>query len=558
MNKTDIKKLYILSAAIPVLVMWIAFAAAAVFPFNPFGDRQILISDLWQQYFPFISVYWHYLRAGQIPLWSWHAGGGHDYIAHIAYYMASPFNLLAALFPHSWLRDILTIFLTFKIGLAGLFMCIFLRHITRRDDYMLAVFSALFALCGFSLAYHWNIMWMDTFAIFPIVMLGVHFLVTQGRWRLFTISLALSIIFNFYIGFFVCVFVGFLFFILAIANRLDWRAFLRRFALIAACSAIAIGMTAFIALPTFMALQHTFNAVNDINTWPANPRFYTSFFNTLGNFLPFNPSTTGHPPDVLPYFYSGMISLMFFPIFMMSKKVLIREKIAWGLVVIFMIISANHNGLNFIWHGFSFTHSLPFRYVFLISFSMVIMAARAYFLLEKIGWREIVAMAAGGGFFILMGAFGRQTDAVVIWSGVLLVVYIGIITILWKIKGMEASGLKGRKKSTRQAAEPLIARTKQLAPVALAGIILIELGIATVVFVDSNRTTGRDFPWLHANTQEILALRDIGENDFARTEFSRWWSTNDPSLYGYHGLTFFSSMVREDAGRFLQGLGLVY
>jgi uncharacterized membrane protein YfhO len=117
--------LYVLSGVLPVIILGAAFALNGIYPF---GGNQIIVGDFFDQYFPFASDYWHKLREGGSLLWSWTAGAGHDYYATLAYFIASPFNLLAALFPHAMLREVLTVFLLVKIGLAGLFMSMYLRY----------------------------------------------------------------------------------------------------------------------------------------------------------------------------------------------------------------------------------------------------------------------------------------------------------------------------------------------------------------------------------------------------------------------------------------------
>jgi len=48
----------------------------------------------------------------------------------------------------------------------------------------------------------------------------------------------------------------------------------------------------------------------------------------------------------------------------------------------------------------------------------------------------------------------------------------------------------------------------------------------------------------------------MAEHDFFRTEFALRWSANTPSLYGFNGITFFSSLANLNTTHFLEGLGL--
>ena len=512
-----------LSALIPMLILGTMFALNSVYPF---GNRQILVTDFWQQYYPFISDYWHKLREGNSLLWSWTAGGGHDYIAHIAYYMASPFNLLAALFPHSFLREALTLFLLFKIGLAGLFMSLFLKLSLKKYDILLPVFSSLYALCAFALGYYWNIMWIDTFALMPLVILGVHSIVTQGKYRLYIASLAMAVLFNFYIGLFVCIFVAIMFFVLSFVSKISLRDFIGRFAIIGVCSAIALGMSAVLTLPTYFALQNSYRAATAFPDF----RFYRSFIDVLGNFIAFTPATS---LDGLPNLYSGMISIMLIPVFLLSKKISIKEKIAYMLVLIFLVLSVNINILDFIWNAFTITNMLPFRFSFIASFVVVVMAYKAYLLMDEIKVLDVAAMGLSAVLFLLMAYLGPQDTLYVRYSAILSAAYLVLFSLV------------------------IAAKKVHIFKYIFFVIILVELSFTAYSGVQAVRTTDRtSYPPQHAQIQTVLAQRQPAEVDFFRTEKTRWLSINDPSLYGFNGIAFFSSLANVSATNFMVNLGL--
>jgi len=517
--------------------MIILGTAFALYGVHPFGDRQILVSDFWHQYYPFISDYWHKLREGSSLLWSWTAGAGHEYLPHIAYYMASPLNLLAVLFPHSILREVLTALLLVKIGFAGLFMSMYLKYLTKRFDMSLPVFASLYALCAFTLGYYWNIMWFDTFALTPLVMLGVHKLVSEGKCRLYVLSLAAAILVNFYMGIFVCIFVAILFFVLCFINKLKIGNILRRLAMIVFSSAVALGLTVFLILPTYSALQNTFDAGS---TLPSPWRLINSFPDVLGNFIAFTPPTSR---EGLPNLYSGMISVLLMPMFLSSRKINLREKVAYMAALSFIVISVNVNVLDYIWHGFSITNMLPFRFSFLASFVLVTMAYKAYLLTAEDGLRkwDIAAMGVGAAVFLVMAALGQQGNIYILWSGILSVVYISIFAITSAMNKHEKIARKG----------------KHILKIAILLIVIAELSFTSFLGVQSVRTTVRSiYPAQYEQVQHLLDARQASENDFHRTETAGLLTLNDSSLYGYNGISFFSSLVNADVTNFMTGLGL--
>ena len=118
----------ILAFFIPFFAMWVGFAVCDV---HPFGDKQMLWSDLREQYYPFLQEFHARLQNGEGLLWSWNGGMGTDYGSLIAYYISSPLNLLTVFFPAAMLRDVMTLLLTVKIGCAGLFFGIMVKGIFR-------------------------------------------------------------------------------------------------------------------------------------------------------------------------------------------------------------------------------------------------------------------------------------------------------------------------------------------------------------------------------------------------------------------------------------------
>lgn len=49
----------------------------------------------------------------------------------------------------------------------------------------------------------------------------------------------------------------------------------------------------------------------------------------------------------------------------------------------FLVASFNVNVLDYVWHGMHFTNMIPHRFAYLFSFVLVVMAYRAYTLIEK-------------------------------------------------------------------------------------------------------------------------------------------------------------------------------
>ena len=204
-----------LQASTPNYLMW-----AFLIPFlgmlaimiiarsEPFGDNySMLFSDMYHQYYPFFYAFRKALRSGDSLLYSWNVGMGMDYLGLASYYLASPLNLLSVLVPDNLVLEYFSLLVPIKLGLASLFFAIFLKNLFSQYDLSISLFGALYGLCAWALGYQWNIMWLDTFALLPLVALGTIRLLRDNKFILYTITLFLSIFSNYYIGFFTCIFV---------------------------------------------------------------------------------------------------------------------------------------------------------------------------------------------------------------------------------------------------------------------------------------------------------------------------------------------------------------
>ena len=119
----------LLAFTIPFLLMTIGFAIMEV---SPFGNNQILVTDLWHQYFPFLVDFQDKLKHGESLFWSWTQGGGVNYFSLMSYYLAGPMNFLCVFIPSQWLREFLMFSVCAKVAFAGCFTAVFLRSVFKK------------------------------------------------------------------------------------------------------------------------------------------------------------------------------------------------------------------------------------------------------------------------------------------------------------------------------------------------------------------------------------------------------------------------------------------
>ena len=148
-------KLILAAFCLPVLLMLLAFLVMGIYPA---GENQIAVIDMYHQYVPFLGELQNKLQSGGSLFYTWNGAGGSNFWNLLAYYGASPLNLILVLFPKKFLMEGVTLILLLKIGLCGSTMAVYLRTVFwdsqgRRADVSLVGFATLYALCSYVMAY---------------------------------------------------------------------------------------------------------------------------------------------------------------------------------------------------------------------------------------------------------------------------------------------------------------------------------------------------------------------------------------------------------------------
>lgn len=520
------KPYLVFSFLIPMIFLGIGLVLQDV---HPFGERQILVTDFWHQYYPFLNLLHEKLQNGGSLLYTWDSGLGTNFLSILAYYAASPLNLLTLLVPDAFLRDAVTLILLLKVGFAGLFFAMFLKGTFRRNDFSICLFATMYALCSYILGYYWNIIWLDTVALLPLVVLGLVYLVRDGKYRCYVIALGLSLLTNYYIGMFTCVFSVIAYLCLCVFY-LRPRQLLGRTAAMVGSSLLGGALAAVLLLPAYYALQLTYS-VN--NVFPSMMQFYENWRDLFANMISYHVPTA---KEGLPNFACGVLCLVLIGPFLRSMQIRVREKIAAVLVLAFFVFSCNCNILNYIWHGFHFPNMLPYRFSFLFSFVLLTLAYRAFVVVleEKIKIWDIMAML-GASVAVFLVSYSVQENKAVYWTFATAILYTLILLLFF-----------------RQIFN------RKLMYLSLSIVMAFELFQNVKLGTEEVSTSDYpSYPSAEAAVDSLLEQIDAqDETPFYRTEMSTWYTLNDPALYSYHGLSQFSSTANESVTQWMRALGL--
>lgn len=530
-------KLILAAFCLPVILMLLAFLVMGIYPA---GENQIAVIDMYHQYVPFLGELQSKLQSGGSLFYTWNGAGGSNFWNLLAYYGASPLNLILVLFPKKFLMEGVTLILLLKIGLAGSTMAVYLRAIVwekdkRSADISLVGFATLYALCSYVMAYYWCIMWMDAVALLPLCILGLHKILDGRSGVFYTVCLALVVFINYYMAIMVCIFILFYYPVLYFIKVQGESAghFFKTTGRAVGYSLLGVLMSAVMLLPTWMSMQSTYYISADM---PEKTELYNDLLDILNQMLP-NAELTYR--EGLPNLYCGMFVVILLVFYWISRTIPLREKLLNGAFLVFLIFSLNINKLDFIWHGFHFPNQLPYRYTFMICFLLIAMAYQVFQRVDEIRVNHLwILLAVGGGYYLLaqkiLTEHIKDLDLFVYSGLAWLALYVAIL-LLYK---------KGR-------------LPKNLLLILTVILLTCEMASNTCTSTDQVGTTQRSNYYANETDIAKLVKKTEGTDDrFGRTEMNDNYILNCPAMYHYKGISQFSSSLNANATALMEHIGV--
>lgn len=528
-----------LAFLLPMLIMALIYIAMEVWPF---GKSSVLVLDLNGQYVYYFEAIRDILRGEQGVLYSFERALGGEFLGIVAYYLASPLSIIAALFPEGHMTEALYTILLLKCGLSGMNMCVYLHkaHPTKQINEL--IFSLLYALSSYAIVMQHNTMWFDCVYLLPLILLGVESLIKYRKYKLYCITLAIAVFSNYYIGYMVCIAVAAYFFFYycrctpSERNPLGERAhFIKSLGRIALFSLLAIGIASILILPAYYSL--TFG-----KTTFSNPSYSFSqkfdFLDLISKLYPASYDTVR--PEGLPFVFSGMLTTILLPIFFMTGRITPRQKLSYGLLIGFFIFSFNSSTIDLIWHGFQRPNWLNYRYSFIFCFVIVVMAYMVFEFIRELEPRMFLSVGAVLGLLLCIMQkldYENMPDLMCVWFSI---AAIAVYMIL--LAGCHHEWLDG--------AVQLI----------LCVAVLLELfcnGLAETISLDKDVHYSSRASYVNFMNTWTPAAEWVNENDtsFYRAEKTEHRKTNDNFALNLRGLSNSTSTLNADQIKFLAQMG---
>lgn len=511
---------------IPSGIMLVLFMVNGIFPF---GDRSFLFSDMYHQYMPFFSEFMNKVQAGEKLYYSWNVGIGSNFLALYVYYLASPLHWLAFLFPKAYLMEFMSYLVIIKIGLCGLTFCYYLRKHFQTRSITTVLFSVFYALSGFMAAYNWNIMWLDCVILLPLILLGLEKLVQEGRPMLYCVTLALSILTNFYISIMICIFLVLYFGVLIFTNEKFFKP-IRQFIVY---SLLAGGLAAVLLVPEVCAILATDFGAMDF------PKEIESYFSILDELARHQICvTTERGLEHWPNIYCGVAVFLLIPLFATNEKIPVKRRFVMLALAGVMLISFSTNILDFIWHGLNYPDSLPGRQSFIYIFLILVMCFEAFLHIKEMEKKKLVNSFLGAVVFLLFCEKFVESEDFVVGLEVLTLVFLAIYGVLLYY-------YRHHEEKEWQTVLCVVAFL----------VVIIENGVNT--YNTSVGTVSRsEYLGQIADYQTLYEMADERTEGFFRTEKFTRKTKNDSTLAGFPTASLFSSTLNSSVADFYEKLGM--
>ncbi|MDH6363843.1 putative membrane protein YfhO [Enterococcus sp. PF1-24] len=520
------------SFLIPLLVMIIVYLLTGIYPGS---SRSILASDAFSQFSNFYASFRNVLSGQQNIFYTWTAALGLNYLALVSYYLGGAFTFLVFLFPNQWMPDALYFITIIKIALAGLAFYHLAKRTFKIPPWQQTALSVAYALMSFATAHSELIMWSDAFIYLPLVILGINQVLAKKRPTLLFISYLLLFTSNFYMGFMVAIFSGLYYLARLFSNWKKHRHSIFRYSLTAL---LATGASMVIILPTVLDLRNNGETLSDVSTLKtaATNVWDIIMKNMIGVY-----DTTKY--GSIPFIYVGLLPFVLCLFYFVTKKIAWRNKLAFASLFAILIASFYLNPLNLFWHGMHAPNMFLFRYAYLFSFLVVLLAGYALEVvnvLKAFSLRPFILLVAAI-FCIVYGVAKNQYPYVSLFSFILTIAFLLLYFATFSLYQIKVLSLK------KMTALLLLFMTAEA--------FINTNSMIQGILDDWNYASRSLFTEPYPDIKQLVTTAQQEEDEFFRLENLNPVSSNDSLNYGYNGLSFFSSIRNRNSSSYLNQLG---
>ena len=534
--------LYIfLSCFIPALIMIAALAGLHV---TPFGDNSLFIADANGLYINYVSYVGRMVKGLEGFTYSFEKGLGGNMMPHMGITMLNPFFSLFTLFPIREYPAVYTLVSVLNFCLCGLTMYLLLADIYghRRSN---LIFSTAYALNGFLVANVFQVIFFTAVHVLPLVVLGLRRLLQGKSPLLYILSLTYAIATSYYMGFMICVASVLLLslYLWLCKNELvgQKKSLFLRYALASLLGGL---LAAAIWLPSLLGIKGGRLDQTQITDFSFAERFPLLEF---GAKLFTGANDANELVNGRPNIYVGILPIAVVVLFFLNKEISQRRKTAVGFALGFYLLSSYIIAFDMLMHGGTTTNWFNFRYSYIFSFFLLLVAAEEWQYLDRISLADckkcgVIMLVAI--VLIFSKQYGFVHGGEVVLDFTILLIMFGAFYLY----------RQNPEKNPKKIFESLILL-----------IVSFQLMLNYLISTDNlikNNGWSKDVPEYQSvvdMVEPLIKNIQIADTDFYRMEINKQRSGNcgnDPMFYGYNGVGHGGSVERNFVRTGLTKLGV--
>ena len=520
---------YFVSFIIPVIIMTGVYLSQGIY-WN--SDTSPLLGDGFHQYVIFDIALRNILHGNGSLFYTFTSGLGLNFYALSSYYLGSFLSSLVYFFNLSNMPDAVYLTTLLKFGLIGLSTYFSLNKLFQSIPNPLNLaLSTSYALMSFSVSQLEIKTWLDVFILIPLIITGLHLLITEQKFLLYFTSLSILFIQNYYFGYMTALFLIFWYLCQISLDFKTRKSSVLDFIVISFLAGMA---SLILTLPTLFDLQTHGEKLTEVTKFQTENSWYFDLFakQFIGSF-----DTTKY--GAIPMIFVGLLPFILTILFFTMKSIKFHVKLIYAIFFAFLIASFYIEALDLFWQGMHTPNMFLHRYSWIFSTLLIYTAAEVLNRLKEIKvWNFLVSLfLLVTGFLAtiyLKSHYSFLTDLNILLTLEFLVVY--SLLLLAVIKKFISVNLFGILISLFIMVEMSLNASSQMDGIAK------EWGFA------SRSAYNRDIPAMESFSTYI-------GNQFTRTEKLETQTGNDSIKFNYNGISQFSSVRNRSASSTLDKLG---
>ena len=496
------------------------------------SDTSPLLGDGFHQYVIFDVALRNILHGNGSLFYTFTSGLGLNFYALSSYYLGSFLSPLVYFFDLTNMPDAVYLTTLLKFGLIGLSTYFSLNKLFQSIPKPLKLaLSTSYALMSFTVSQLEIKTWLDVFILIPLIITGLHLLITEKKFLLYFTSLSILFIQNYYFGYMTVLFLIFWY-----LCQISWDFKTRKSSVLdfIVISFLAGMASLIMTLPTLFDLQTHGEKLTEVTKFQTESSWYLDLFakQFIGSF-----DTTKY--GAIPMIFVGLLPFILTILFFTLKSIKFHVKLIYAIFFAFLIASFYIEALDLFWQGMHTPNMFLHRYAWIFSTLLIYTAAEVLNRLKEIKiWNFLVSL-----FLIVTGFlatiylkshYSFLTDLNILLTLEFLVVY--SLLLLAVIKKFISVNLFAILISLFIMVEMSLNASSQIDGIAK------EWGFA------SRSAYSRDIPAMESFSTYI-------GNQFTRTEKLETQTGNDSMKFNYNGISQFSSVRNRSASSTLDKLG---